>query len=321
MKRYEHTSALAPDIDAFLDYMRRCGKESSTRYWMMHDFDRYCERVGAAALTREVVDGWIRERLERTSPDSRSWISCIRVFGRWSRLNSDPGAYVLPARSYRTANSRNVPYLLSEGDVDAFFGAIDGTPLRGPWRWQTACFFALMSSCGLRTCEVRKLGVSDVDFGAMRIHVRWSKGNRSRVLAVTEDVRDVLAECSARTDCAFGDGRRAFFVGTGGGPVGASRPGALFRRIWAQAGLPWPDSGPEPRPYAFRHRFAYANIERWAAEGRDVEAMLPYLAKYMGHSCFESTYYYVHTSPDFMAGFADATRSTDPLLPEVGFDG
>jgi hypothetical protein len=27
-----------------------------------------------------------------------------------------------------------------------------------------------------------------------------------------------------------------------------------------------------------------------------------------GHATFESTYYYVHTSPDFMATYADITR-------------
>ena len=44
-----------------------------------------------------------------------------------------------------------------------------------------------------------------------------------------------------------------------------------------------------------RHHFAYANIERWMTQGRDVTAMLPYLARYMGHAGFESTFYYVNS--------------------------
>ena len=50
-------------------------------------------------------------------------------------------------------------------------------------------------------------------------------------------------------------------------------------------------------------------------------AMLPYLARYMGHATFDSTYYYVNTSPDFMARFPGEVASIDSLLPEVGFDG
>ena len=39
----------------------------------------------------------------------------------------------------------------------------------------------------------------------------------------------------------------------------------------------------------------------------------------MGHASLDSTYYYVHTSPDFMNGYADMTREAQRLLPEVGF--
>jgi hypothetical protein len=53
--------------------------------------------------------------------------------------------------------------------------------------------------------------------------------------------------------------------------------------------------------------------------GDDVTAMLPYLSRYMGHATFQSTYYYVHTSPDFMAAYADITRKGQSLLSEVGF--
>ena len=55
------------------------------------------------------------------------------------------------------------------------------------------------------------------------------------------------------------------------------------------------------------------------AQGRDVTAMLPYLARYMGHATVESTYYYIHTSPDFMDDYAHITDTSQSLLPEVGF--
>ena len=56
------------------------------------------------------------------------------------------------------------------------------------------------------------------------------------------------------------------------------------------------------------------------AQGRDVTAMLPYLARYMGHATVESTYYYIHTSPDFMDAYAHITDNSQSLLPEVGFE-
>jgi hypothetical protein len=48
--------------------------------------------------------------------------------------------------------------------------------------------------------------------------------------------------------------------------------------------------------------------------------MLPYLARYMGHASIESSYYYIHTSPDFMGDYAQITTDMSrALLPEVGF--
>ena len=54
-------------------------------------------------------------------------------------------------------------------------------------------------------------------------------------------------------------------------------------------------------------------------QGKDVSAMLPYLSRYMGHATFDSTYYYIHTSPDFMDAYAHITRKSQSVLPEVGF--
>jgi hypothetical protein len=55
-------------------------------------------------------------------------------------------------------------------------------------------------------------------------------------------------------------------------------------------------------------------------QGKDVAAMQPYLSRYMGHATFDSTYYYIHTSPDFINAYAQITRGSASLLPEVGFE-
>lgn len=175
-----------------------------------------------------------------------------------------------------------------------------------------------MHSCGLRTGEVRALSTDHVDFNDGYLDVLWSKGHRSRRLPLTDEVRQVLTACD-RASRRYVASRRTFFISATGNPVPPATPGVMFNRIWDQAGLPRPVGGQQPHPYDFRHHFAYANIERWAAAGQDVAAMLPYLSRYMGHGSFESTYYYVHTSPDFMNAYARITDERASILPEVGF--
>jgi len=129
----------------------------------------------------------------------------------------------------------------------------------------------------------------------------------------------VLRSCDERSQHEFPH-RTAFFVGATGNVVTSSSVGVHFRRAWDLAGLPWAGHGTRPRPYDFRHHFAYANIERWAATGTDATAMLPYLAAYMGHASVDSTLYYVHTSPDFLDSYARIVNDMDAsLLPEAGF--
>jgi integrase len=246
-------------------------------------------------------------------------MSYIRDVGRWLQAHGRGDAYVLSDR-WKAPLVPAHPYLLSRAEIEAFFAAAARLNAHSPWRWQAVAFFTLMHSCGLRTGETRLLRPEHVHLPDRHLDVVSSKGNRSRRLPLTGEVTEVLAGCDRESAARFGPSRRTFFVSATGNQVTAATVGKIFNRIWDQASLPRPAGGQQPRPYDFRHHFAYANVERWAAQGSDVTAMLPYLARYMGHAGIESSYYYIHTSPEFMDAYADITAGSQSLLPEVGFE-
>jgi integrase len=105
--------------------------------------------------------------------------------------------------------------------------------------------------------------------GAGHIDILWSNGHRSRRLPLTDQVIGILDTCD-RTSRAHFASRRTFFVSATGNQVSTATVGKIFGRIWDQAGLPRPVAGQQPRPYDFRHHFAYANIHRWMTAGDDV---------------------------------------------------
>lgn len=257
------------------------------------------------------------EQIDR-SGRYRSWMSYIRDFGRWLQARGHPDAYVLSDR-WKAPSVPAHPYLLTGHEIERFFAAAAHLESRSPWRWQAVAFFTLMHSCGIRTGEARALLTEHVDLRGRNIDIIWSKGNRSRRLPLTGQIVEVLTACQEASGRHFSS-RRTFFVSATGHQVTAAAVGTVFNRLWDQAGLPRPAHGTRPRPYDFRHHFAYANIERWMTQGKDVTAMLPYLSRYMGHATFESTFYYVHTSPDFMRDYADLAGTSQSLLPEVGFE-
>lgn len=95
----------------------------------------------------------------------------------------------------------------------------------------------------------------------------------------------------------------------------------MFWRCFSMAGIT-AFEGPKPRVYDFRHTFATECICRWMREGRDIDAMLPFLSAYMGHARYEDTLYYVHMVPDFYERVGTVDRTAwEKLLPEVHDEG
>ena len=309
------TSAFAGDLEAYLAFKQNMGHCDTARVWYLRQFDAWCAEHDRTVFDQATVEGWVAAELERSG--RRSWMSYIRDFGRWLQASRSGDAYVLSGR-WIAPRVPPRPYLLSSWQIERFFAGAAALKSKSPWRWQAVAFFTLMHSCGLRTGETRALQTGHVNLDDGHIDIVWSKGNRSRRLPVTTQVAGVLASCDQASRAHFA-ARETFFVSSAGNQVTSATVGKVFARIWDQAGLARPAGGQQPRPYDFRHHFAYACIERWMRQGKDVAAMLPYLSRYMGHATFDSTYYYIHTSPGFMDAYADITQDSQSLLPEVGF--
>jgi integrase len=316
MSGHGFTSAFAAELEAYLAFKQNMGCYGSSRIWYLRKFDAWCAEHGRTVFDQGTVEGWVRAQLQ-TSSRCRSWMSYIRDFGRWLQATGDSDACVLSDRWKASFNPPH-PYLLGRQEIELFFTAATALQAQSPWRWQAAAFFTLMHSCGLRTGEARALQTRHVDLQHGHIDIIWSKGNRSRRLPVTGQVARVLAACDQASRARF-PGRTTFFVSAAGNQVTGATVAQVFARVWDEAGLARPWAGRQPRPYDFRHHFAYACIERWRTQGKDVNAMLPYLSRYMGHASFDSTYYYIHTSPDFMNAYDAITQASQSLLPEVGF--
>lgn len=317
MTGHGFSSVFAADLDDYLGFKKAMGFTGTSRIWYLKRFDAYCTGHGATVLDRATVEGWVTQRLQ-SSGTYRSWMSYIRDFGRWLAAHRDPDAYVL-SNAWKAPFVRADPYLLTAEQIDRFFTAAADVKADSPWRWQAVAFFTLMHCCGLRTGEARGLRRENVDLETGHLMITESKGRRTRRLPVTGEVLTILRRCDQASRDRFPD-RETFFVSAAGTPVTATSVGVIFHRIWDQAGLPRPAGSTPPRPYDFRHHFAYGNLQRWMADGTDVAAMLPYLSAYMGHASIDSTYYYVHTSPDFLHAYAGITgENSRSLLPEVGF--
>lgn len=109
--------------------------------------------------------------------------------------------------------------------------------------------------------------------------------------------------------------RRYFFPRNSEKPYSVQALCYNFGIIWKKTFPGW--EGNLPRIYDFRHHFAWATINRWAREGIDVNAMIPYLMRYMGHNCIKHTLYYFRFVPDFYADYKALSSRLNGRIPEV----
>ena len=160
--------------------------------------------------------------------------------------------------------------------------------------------------------------VEDVDLQNGVIDIIGSKWHRDRRIPISMDLLNLFKIYDACVSKIY-PGRIYFFPTTRSGCYKRNSISSAFCKIWKSAGL-LQGSGNKPRAYDFRHHFALSNLNRWIAAGIDVNVRLPYLTRYMGHSCMRSTDYYLHLVPEFFHTFSQITRITETVLPEMDYE-
>ena len=315
-----YCSQFAPIIEDLVATKRAAGYTYHYAEFYLHDFDRYAALYPACqSLSRELVRGWAKLRDGEHPTTHRTRVSPIRELGRYLQSLGVADAYVLSSGTRK--GQRYVPHFFTVEEITSFFGACDKLQPRGAAQARhlvLPVFFRLLYCCGLRTCEARTLRVEQVDLEAGHIDIMRSKGCTSRRLPVPDDVRGLLRRYAARVSEVY-PGRIHFFPTTRSGCYSSGSVGTAFRSIWKKAGL-GAGCGNRPRAYDFRHHFALSNLNKWIANGVEVNAMLPYLSRYMGHASLASTDYYLHLVPEFFATFAAKVKTTEAVLPEVDDD-
>jgi integrase len=319
---YTFKSGLADDMHAFISHKRTLGYKYKTGERYLYELDVYCCETGLdPKLSRSLVEGWIIAKESRRPSPNRCYISVIREFARFLRDGRDPDAYIVSTR-FASKKFLPDPYILSENEIKLFFVACGRaiSSNRSAYRpIVIPAFFMLMYCCGLRTIEARSLLVVDVHLEEGYIDILASKGHRDRRVCLGEDAKRYFTQYDKNVEAVI-KGRVFFFPASENNGLTANSVANNFNIIWDAAGLRH-QAGKQPRPYSFRHHFAFANINRWTKGGKNVNAMLPYLMRYMGHSSLNSTAYYIHLATDFFPVYAKMTEALESLLPEVGYEG
>ncbi len=307
----ELSSVFAPYIISFVAQKRADGYTYDYGERMLYTFDRYCAESGIKEplLSYDLICDWI-------SKTSSSYLSYFRQFAK--HLQSI-GIEAHVTKHY-PSHFHQQPYILTETELSEFFEQVDSfvPDYRSCERMAAgySVMFRLYYCSGMRLQEVCSLKSEDIDLKNGKILIRNSKGHKDRVILIHSD----LLEICKNYDCFVKrvlPNRQWFFPARDiEKPIRKTNMCRRFKYFWSLT-----SSGDNPKHsptiHSLRHTFVVNRINSWIKEGVDMDNMMPYLSRYLGHKTIDETHYYYHLA----TAAIDIIRSQDMLskivIPEV----
>jgi integrase/recombinase XerD len=293
-------SELRTVAEEYLAIRRAVGFKLDQVGRLLESFVAYLEEVGAQRITTELALTWA------TSPNSATpawWgqrLSAVRGFARHLHL-LDPSSEVPLTGLFPQRYGRATPYLYSSSEVAALMAA--ARRLAPPLRAATyETLIGLLFVSGMRIGEAIALDGDDVDLTDGIVRIVHAKFNKARELPVAPSTTDALSAYAVlRDELQPRPKAPSFFVSTVGTRLYYRNVCAVFRRLVDEAGLEQRSPHCRPRLHALRHSFAVRTLLDWYRADSDVQAQLPLLSTYLGHTGPDATYWYLSAAPELLA--------------------
>lgn len=293
-------SPLHRAVQDYLTIRRAMGFKLSRQAKLLAQFADYAEQRGAARITVDLALGWATQPARASLTWWHQRLSIVRGLAVYLQA-IDPVTEVPPADLLPARVRRATPYLFSTDEVSAIIAAA-ATELRFPIRVATyQTLIGLLAVTGMRPGEAIRLNRVDVDLGHGVIRVVNSKFGKSRELPLHATTVEALqAYGRLRDQLHPSPSTSRFFISSVGTRLLSSDVDRAFRVLVSRAALAPRSSSCKPRLSGLRHSFAVATLVAWYHDGLDVQARLPLLSTYLGHSNPAATYWYLTASPELL---------------------
>lgn len=298
-----YPSIFAQEVAAYLHYYRALGLRYRGVEHVLSRLGRYLTQNGAQDLDRPLYESWRCSQAKLHSNSRRKAEQIVRRFCLYRR-RSDATFFVPNVDDFSRLRPYVRPVIVEPEQVARMLAVADqfaqhsNSPLY-PAVARMATI--LLYTAGLRSGEVRRLRVEDVEDGGSVLRIRESKFHKSRLVPLSESAqvemqryllcRAAFAACSPNQGPFLCNRSRRGICA-----YSASGFESLIRRLFRLAAVV-DDEGRVPRVHDLRHSFAVQNLIRVYRSQGDPQALLPKLALYLGHVSIESTIHYLRLVP------------------------
>lgn len=303
MMNYKYKSIFKTVFHSFIEEKRNLGFIYETEEYKLKQLDELIikEEVTEMRLTKDLIETFIAIRPYEKKITAVNRVQVARELAKYMVRNGYE-AYILPPLPRGSYNREFTPYIFRDDEIKRLFMAVDNwsesLSLDGQYykqRKKYPIILRILYSTGMRINEVLSLKVKDINFRDETFTILKAKNHSERIIPIHKNILNILKEYIHDNGIYLADE----FVFKGKDKyshLDKSTVDCFFQKFLSLANIPHPKDG--PRIHSFRHTFCVHRLKLWIMEGRDINALFPYLCAYMGHADTRSTEYYLRLTAD-----------------------
>ena len=296
--RVVFASVLGPLITRYLGLKRALGQRADSLQYVLARLDRFLASCHANDLNQETFAAWCLSLAHLATNTRHQWMRMVYQLCRFRR-RYEPSCFVPDPSQFPSLQPWPLPYIFSEGEITRLLLATDALKPNAPspvHRPVARLAISLLYTTGLRRGELAHFTLGDYETAGHLLRIRETKFYKSRLVPLSADaVVEIERYLEQRLRPGFPGGADApLLLHHHGGLTGYTGTGLsnLVRKVIRTAGIR-SGAGRVPRVHDLRFTFAVHALLRWYRAGVDVQARLPALSTYMGHSSLVSTQHYL----------------------------
>src|SRR5271154_2307545 len=185
-------SQLHEAVKEYLELRRSLGYLLRVPGRLLRSFATFAEREKATHITADLALRWAQQPADARPTTWAVRLQTVRRFAIWLSA-SDRRTEVPPTGL--------LPYVYSDAEIASLVSTAGQLPSPAGLKGRTfATIFGLLAVTGMRISEVLALDREDMDLEEGILRIRRSKFGKSRLVAVHESTRQILADYARERD-------------------------------------------------------------------------------------------------------------------------
>ena len=294
-------SWLRTAAEDYLAMRRTLGFKLTSQGRLLLEFIDYCEQHQLEHVRTDAAIDWAtnppKGGQDRVYHARRLMV--VRSFARHLAA-IDPATEIPPTDVLPHHYRRVTPHVFTTEQIEQLIVAAGHLqPAMRAATWHT--LLGLLAVTGMRISEACNLNVDDIDVDAGVVRIINSKFNKSRQVWLHHTTLDALAGYRRQRQMLCPSATTpAVLINSYGGRLQSGNATHTFAELVDTAGIVTRPGQRRPRLHDIRHSVAVWTLMDFYRDGDDVQARLPLLSTWLGHTDPKSTYWYLQAVPELL---------------------